>query len=556
MSRKEHPLTTNIEDYVRAEYPKLAQLLDYCQLMKLLEAHPNSRGVTLIIPSPATIDMLAKESFSNDVSTINDTCNAILAHVIRGALKLPVDWTANDIADKRTPSQRVHGEPKNEKNVELLHNGTNYATIAIDPKFVVGFRTNLAVWKITTGAMRTEMDAPASIKGRGLSRAARSKSAARTGGVSGGYVISPEHAASDRSKIAIACENEFVAQYHKRATDPAPQFEPTCPFIAYVASFARFVFDRYADEFYCCILPLIRFRAVDFYTIFEPHRAPEQRSDYLIDDRLISEWWASFRYQRFIQTDVLEFRKWIDERLTSAHSHPKCDAYAIYYDRAASSTPASDRATTIAEAIDAARLLLLEDLNSPFTSAEAVCREYDKFSRANAIGDPSGAHVKDVYPPPLAEYYKTHLGFKQIHDELAFVIEPIMIRLRAQFDMMMFQQVIMIIGNAMHARTPEDVKRYMPLSNAKRVQIQVEPMAAEIKTFVKSTMFFWVPQTTTEMKNYPIESSPQRPITDDITVYNTDLALALHHERVYSGQSEHIADATRMIALKALEQIP
>ncbi|MCK9604000.1 MAG: hypothetical protein M0R66_06560, partial [Candidatus Omnitrophica bacterium] len=42
----------------------------------------------------------------------------------------------------------------------------------------------------------------------------------------------------------------------------------------------------------------------------------------------------------------------------------------------------------------------------------------------------------------------------------------------------------------------------------------------------------------------------------DITVYNTDLALALHHERVYSGQSEHIADATRMIALKALEQIP
>ena len=538
MSKKSdtHSLVTNIEDYVRAKYPDFAALFDYCKLFHLTSPRPGSAGVTLIIPTDKKyVDSIRDLSFSSDASDVGKACDSLLALMMRRALVKASDWSAEDIADMRYPSQQITAKVS-AKNVELQFGGKTYATLAPDTAFVAGFRPNIAVWLLTDGHMRKDTDAPATRKPRTAVRTRAAHSAKEGGDVSGGYDLIRAHAESDRFKIAVAAENEYVVQHMTRPqsgqSDAAPK--SACSFLSYTISFARFMFDHHIDEFFQCVLPLVRFRISDFYFLFEPHRAvlPDQ---YLIADVFISEWWASYQFHRLVKEDVIAYRKWIDERLAEAHAHVQC---AIYTDPVG-----------LATAIDEMRTSLTPALQNPAQIADAVYKAYDEFSNKNAIGK-----YPNVYPPMLAEYYRRHPRFKIMHDEIAFVIEPLMIRVCHQFHLEKFREIVTIIGNAMHADSPAEVENMLPLINKRKIALQSDALINEIRTFINSTMFFWIPITSAVMRDYPIENTTTRPDGAEV-IYNTDLALALHHERLYGDQSIHIANMNKELALAALNSI-
>jgi hypothetical protein len=96
----------------------------------------------------------------------------------------------------------------------------------------------------------------------------------------------------------------------------------------------------------------------------------------------------------------------------------------------------------------------------------------------------------------------------------------------------------------------------MPLTNKKRVALlQNDALADEIRTFINSTMFLWIPMTSEMMsQKYPIENQPRRTTDSDI-IYNVDLALALHHKRLY-GDVDASAKTQNELALLALKSVP
>lgn len=538
MSKKtdSHSVFTTIEDYVRAKFPDFASLLDYCKLFNLTQPRNSSggAGVTLVIPTAKEyIDSIRDLAFSPDPEKVGRACDSLLALMMRKAMRTAADWTMGDVSDMRFPSQQITAKAS-ASSVELQFGSKTYATLKQDPGFKVGFRSNIAVWLLTDGRMRDQMDAEAPRK----QRSGRSRGAPKMGeGVTGGYDLTKSHADSDRFKIAVLAENEFVIQHMQGAAVAAAGGQAcVCPFLTYMMSFARFTHERHPEEFYQCVLPLIRFRVTDFYSLFEPHRAvpPDQ---YLINDSLISEWWTTFQYLRFVQDDVIKFRKWIDERLTEAQSHVKC---AIY------TAPAD-----LADAIDTIRGDLTPVLQSATKIPDAVYGAYTALATTNRVGS-----FPEVFPPMLADYYRRHPLFKLMQDELAFVIEPLMIRVCKAFSPERFREIVTIIGNAMHADSQSEIEAKLPLVSRTKLTsgLANDGLIAEIRTFINSTMFFWIPVTSAIMANYPIESSTTRPEGADV-IYNTDLALALHHQRVYSDMSARIADMNKELALAALRAI-
>lgn len=528
MSRKaeDSDIYTNIEAYVAKHYSALDDLFRRCDLYNVTKARPGGHGITLLIPKKDQIDAIRKYSVGLSTEEVSKACQLLLAHIVRKAIIKPADWMTGDVSDARFPSQLLQAKVAGNK-VELLSGGKAYATLEPDPNFRVAFRTNVAVWVITDGRVREEMDSDAPRKPQ--SRARKPQADKRGEGVSGGYELSRAHAESDRFKIGLAAENEFVLQHARGAN------KELCTYVNYVIAFAHFMYASHRDVFFQCVLPLIRFRVSDFYVLFEPHRvcAPDQ---YLIDGAYINEWWSSYQYHNLVQNDVISFRKWIDERLAEASSVVKC---AIY-----------DNPKDLIAAIDSERMNITDVMQTPAQIADAVYKIYDELSDGNRIGD-----IPNIYPPMLAEYYRRHPRFKLMHDELAYVTEPLIIRVCHNFDVRRFREIVTIIGNAMHADSVAEVENMLPLINRRKLALQNDALINEIRVFINSTMFFWIPLTRALVKDYPITNSASRPANTD-ALYNTDLALALHHERIYGDQTAYIADKNRELALAALGAIP
>jgi hypothetical protein len=531
MSKKSDQLSTNLEDYVRARYPDLAALFDYCKLFNLLMPRANGAGVTLLVPTDKTyLNSLRELSTSSSAAQVTKACDSLLSLIMRRVITSAAEWASPDISDMRWPAQAVVGRVAS-KGVELVHDGKAYATVRQDSDFKLGYQTRkIAVW-LLDGKMREQMDADAQTRPQRPRGSRRVKRTGPTGGsVEGGYDVSATQVNTNRFKIAISAENEFVIQ-HMKSGGSAPS-ATTCPFLSYTFSFARFAYAKAPEIFYERILPVLRYRVTDFYAIFESHRFA---AEYLVPDALINEWWDSFNVASAVQTDVLAFRDWIDSLLTGeAKTKVPCAIYS--------------QPEELAEAIDAIRADITGQLGNNQRIPEFVYKIYDTVINQNAVGS-----IANVFPPGIHRYYSSNPRMKEMHDELAFVIEPLMIRVCQRFDLARFRTIIAMIGNAMHAITPAEIEAKLPLVNATKIGLLGGNIVKEIAVFINSTMFLWHPITKAMMKNHPIESSPTR--TSDDALFNTDLALALHHERIYADMSAKIADANQAIALKALESI-
>jgi hypothetical protein len=352
--------------------------------------------------------------------------------------------------------------------------------------------------------------------------------------ISAGYAPSGKQQESMRFKIAIAAENEFAWE-NIGIKPPTPQVSS---FLRYVISFAQHVHSSNPELFYQMLLPLIRFRVSDFYVIFEPHRDPDEvrasKAQYLMPDDVITAWWST--YNKGIAININTFRDWIDVRLKEASSHVQC----VIYDEG--------KRLGLITAIDAVRQTVIESMQVKEAGIKAALGVYEKTMRGNQVGS-----FANVFPSELARYYESCPFAKATHDELAFIIEPAFIRMcakcaagkRDEF-ISDFRKITGIIGKMV--RTMDCSGTGLFLMNPKNTGN--EALMSEMKVFVNSTMFLWIPLSAEQIKNGPIDTSTTRP--DDIDVlYNPDHALLLLHERLYTGQS----DDTARIAVAALNAL-
>lgn len=549
----------NVADlFARDEFSALGALINSCDLAKGISVLPNAKyGYIIVNPTSKVTGEIASIIARNDVVESAKACRLVFSHIISKFATTPAELvSAGTFMDRN--GQLMTAESQGDKVVLKYGDGSAAATIKYSCRSEL---VPIAVWSVVSGELSYD---PARVKERPRGKApgaevattsrkkvdkdAASKVIAAKGTRRGGY-DPRELASKTRFQLGIMAENECLMQY-SAVYSPARMDVPynkCVPHVVYVASFAHFLHDSpnesYRTMFFERVLPLIRYRFSDFYTIFECHRDASGDNDYLIPESVISEWLNSHRYTSSVGFDVMSYRAWIDKCLDEgAQLFPNVAIYS------------ADMRIRLCNAIEDTREHL-GDMIDVMAYVQRVHSTYTNMITSNNLDD-----VKNILPPALCEYYKRIPLMKLAHDELSFVVEPLIIELfsrrkDAKKVAETFQEIISLIGNVLHSNSSEEIARRTPLSNAVRITgLNGHPAQLhELHSFINSTQFLWTPLTSIEMNKdkYPIANEITRP-ADGTAIYNVDGALQLLHQRLFAQEAPRVAQANQEIAIKAL----
>ncbi|MFA5177273.1 MAG: hypothetical protein WC440_03875, partial [Candidatus Omnitrophota bacterium] len=255
-------------------------------------------------------------------------------------------------------------------------------------------------------------------------------------------------------------------------------------------------------------------------------------------DEMIDEWLTTFQYRASKSEDIIAFRKWVDDRLAEAGSRCPCAIYSNIQD--------------LITEIDSVRADTMSAIQNPGQAAEIIIKQYSDMLATNSLGS-----IQGIYPDRISQYWRARPCAKLAHDELAFITEPIFCRLATAGSANAreeYMRTISLIGNVMHAETNSDICAMLPLTNARKLaSFANDAIMSELRVFVNSTAFMWIPLTSATMRDYPVLDSTSR--EDVNAIYNVDLALALKHERLLGPESERIARENKEAALAAIRSL-
>lgn len=508
MASKKFKTYCRIIDYLEAVDPELAELArGTCADMSF--GTKGKPGVTFLMPQDKDYrKKLADLAYSTKVEDANKACDMFNALIIRDVFKTPADWIAkkDDIPNSLLPSQHVE--------VDSASGSTIVFKSGAKATFDTGFqdssrRSNLAVWKLT-GELPVTTDKPAKHKYAKLQR-----------GVKGGYAIPHDSAMmqNERFKIGLAVENAYAL--HRLSRDSGANMTNEDIYLKYTLSLVHHIMHVKHDNelMYNKVLPLLSFDKSDFYILVEPHKNPQNNTPYLIDNYIINEWWMT----KTLNFSIHDMVNTIEKALTSGKTA------LVYTDRAQLFDKIMDLRQRITQIIDSGRRACVED----------IARDYATLEHSNTI---EGAGP--VYPDALASYYAGEPGLKMVHDELRYFTYSEFKKLESRpFDIGRFHNIVNTIGDYLHASTLEERCISLHLLNKQTMKYQIAPTEKfnEIKIFVNSTMFMYIPMTKSEADNLKQKNSISRPDPNNITIFNVQKAIFAQHERLLNHASGAIA---------------
>lgn len=501
MATKQPRPYCRILDYINATNPELAETIQSTCSEQLLRGG-RKYGVTLIVPDKAFIARVNKLVDSDSIEDSVKACAMVNSLIMRDVYKTPTDWTTRGVVSNALfPSQIVEVASTSAKEV-VFKSG---AKITPDPDFKDSSSAgNLAVWKLTSGEMPITTDKPA------MAEAKKSKTK------TGGYIPTPDHSQALRFRIARAVENLYaIGRIQHDAGEPDKD-----AFCENVCSLLHFIMNVKSDHalMYGKILPLISFDKFDFYVLVEPHKHGKA---YLIDDALITEWWSTKP-----ACDVHAVRAQVEKMLVEGEG-------ALVY---------TDRLALLAK-ISELRLPLTKRAESqPRSAVDAIEADYIALEKNNAIGG-----LGPVYPESLIAYYRSEPGLKMLHDELRYLSYGSFARLESEpFDPCVFHELVNTIGECLYN---DDHGKGQKLLNKTAIKYQIAPTdkLEEIKLFVNSTMFMYIPLTKEECMSIKQKYSLSRPNPHEIVLFNISADLFNRHARL--ACRDHSSVATMIATL-------
>jgi hypothetical protein len=557
MPKAQSPSTT-ANARVASLNPAFAQLIDGCASWERINKNPPA-GTTLMIPSKEIAESILSEYGSRSMTEMAAACERVGAYILPAYLESTQRWTerSDSLHDMRFPFQKIKvGSAKNESGIPTVRlvtdDGKEHAKLVYDADANITYR-RVAIWIIESGDILPHDDARNDVPLRGARRRAppsEDGAASATGRTrtraskTGGYVPTRDHLTSLRFGLAVMVEGRFATQCMTMARADTRATRALPPFLTHVMSFAQYMYKTDRALFFDAILPLIRFRTADFYAIFESHREPQPDLDddgYLIPTAYIESWWNECRAIIDGTANIDIFRKWINERIAEL--------------RGESAVPAIfAKSREIIEQVDAMRVAIEPSETAPSSKIlETIHKWYATAARTNSIG--TGTTIANLYGARLAKHYAQNPLLKLVQDELAFILEPIMDDLATHFDNDRYVHIINLIGTICHTTNFDKIAQLLPLTGTKHFSMINSPVPhldyiAELRAFINSTMFFWIPLDAETMANYPIESAPERQKEFE-QLWNADEELRLKHQRIYSKSLKDMQE----IALTILRSI-
>lgn len=494
MSKQQFKTYCRIPDYVEVVDPDLATLINgLCGTTGALSAGKGKAGVTFLMPQDkafrAKLEKLAYSDKTEDASKASDM---MMALIMRDSFKTPAEWKNKEVANSLFPSQLVEVESVSAKEV-VFKSG---ARAVLDEGFKdASKKSNLAVWKLVSGEIPVTTDKPAS----------NAKPKKKTGA----YAPSAEFK-NLRWQIAAAVENTYALNRLSNNNRNA--------YLDYTMSFVNYVLTVRKDTALVCdkILPLLAFDKMDFYFILEPHRSA---GEYLIDDELVAEWWQN-KKPHDAKTFSAELEVFMKAGKSSA---------LVYADR-----------PRLFDEIASVRALMMRvaDAKSRFIVQE-LTKVYQTLESENKIGNAEG-----VYPTPLAEFYAANPGLKMVHDELRFVTYGAFKQFEARaFDYGAFNELMNMVGECLYASTADERARSQKLLNANNLRKLISPNenVDEIKVFINSTMFMFMPMTCAEASELRQKHSISRPDPSSMVIFNIAKDLYNQHNRMLTEENTELA---------------
>jgi len=469
-----------IIDYVEIANKELATIIKGVCADGSLGSLKGKPGITFLMPVDKNflkkLHDLAYSANVDDVDKANELINNL---IVRDILRTPGDWMTHrdDIPNSLFPSQKLDVDSVSGETV-VFKSG---AKAVVDKGFKDGsHRKNLAVWKLT-GEIPVTDDKPSEGKYIKL---------ARKNGKSGGYTPSTVESQSLRFKIMQQVESEYYAAACNRANGSwwSAESHPSSVYNRYVASLIDWMLaNGHADLVRDVIVPQLSFDIIDFYAIFEPHRGS---GNYLLSDSIINGWYGS-KHAGVVSKEQLQ-------QLLNAKSD------AIVYSNRKCIIACTKKLQAEFEAC--------ANSNKMRACAEQVAKYYDILDAENRIGD-----ALKVFPQPLADFYRENPGLKQTQDELRYVSIGMTHKFEQSCNTGLFHELSNLIGECLHAHNKAERMANLQLLNSTALRFHVAPQdrVRDIKAFVKSAMFMYIPLNENEIKE---ESSKKRPQVDGIAL--------------------------------------
>jgi hypothetical protein len=504
-----------IMDYVEAVDPDLAELIHHTCADGSLGSYKGKSGITFLMPvDKAVRAKIEKLAASDKADEAIKACDMFNAMILRDVFKTPSDFKSREVVNALYPGQIVDVASTSATEV-VFKNG---AKAVLDTEFRDSSRRQaLAVWKLT-GEIPITTDRTAAPRPRVPK------------GKTGAYEVKDYSSQSERFKIAIAVENAYALCRLQHQIGDESRYRDV--YVETVMSLMHHVLFVRKDlsVFVDAILPMISFDKLDFYLLVEPHRAAGQ---YLLDDSLIHEWWLQRKETRVDQHRVMaEIERCLTTNGNSA---------AVY----------SARANLLEKIAEHRQRLSQIAEGKPRGIVDEISKVYDELEQQNTIGG-----VGPVYPAPLAGYYAANPGLKMLHDELRYLTYGAFKRLEAgAFDIGEFNELLNIIGECFYAASADERAKAQKLLNKNTMKYMISPSekVTEIKIFLFSTMFMYLPMTSAEATNLAQKYSVTRPNPANIVIFNISKDLYNRHQRVLEGSLGHASNSSIVAALKTLD---
>jgi len=479
-------------DYVESKNPELAELLRGTCADMSLNSTRGKPGVTFLMPQDSDfIKEVSKLAYSDKPADASKACNMLNALILRDVYASPDQFIKNreNIPNSLYPSTRLEVKKLVGDTVEFASG----ATAVIDKAFMEHrTKDNLAVW-LLKGRIPHEGGSKAELSG------------GKKKGKTGSYQPSTEHSKSLRFQIARSVENQYALYcLQKNIGAPVDSFDPFCKHTLSLIDYIHKSIGNVAllhDK----VLPLVLGDKIDFYLLVEPHRTA---GAYLIDDATIAEWWS--------KKHSCECPRILDDIQTLLKTGK--DAL-IYTDRKG-----------VLERIKKVRKETITKIEAtnPRECVEVVSQVYSELSTNNTIGG-----IGPVLPAGLAQIYKNEPALKMLQDDLRYYTYCAFSMLERNFDLGYYNELLNVIGECMYAASVEEMRSQQRILNKSVIKYMIQPsdLIAQVKSFVNSTMFLYVPMTREESAELT-KSSIHRPDPDSRIVWNMSADIYTRHKRV------------------------
>ena len=150
----------------------------------------------------------------------------------------------------------------------------------------------------------------------------------------------------------------------------------------------------------------------------------------------------------------------------------------------------------------------------------------------NATNNTIGG-IGPVLPAGLAQIYKNEPALKMLQDDLRYYTYCAFSMLERNFDLGYYNELLNVIGECMYAASVEEMRSQQRILNKSVMKYMIQPsdLIAQVKSFVNSTMFLYVPMTREESAELT-KSSIHRPDPDSRIVWNMSADIYTRHKRV------------------------